>query len=100
MPSVSDLRPAVSPLLITALLLAARRHLCRLRLPHPTARQIFEATGATHSRAYELKDALLALLPTLERPVGRPPAEPVEGRPPLPHPLRVRERTRGEALPR
>lgn len=68
-------RPAVSPLLVTALLLAARRHLSRLSLPHPTARQIFESTRASRSRSYELKDALLNLLPTLERPVGRPRAE-------------------------
>jgi len=75
MSRLPDLRLAVSPLLTTALLLAARRHLSLLGLPHPTTRQIFESTGATRSRSYELKDALLDLLPTLERPAGRPPAE-------------------------
>jgi len=75
MPGVADRRPAVSPLLTTALLLAARSHLGRLRLPRPTPSQIFEATGATHSRAYELRDALLRALDELERPVGRPRAE-------------------------
>jgi len=76
MSSVTDPRPDVSPLLTTALLLAARSHLRHLGLLHPTAKQILEATGATRSRAYELKDALLNILPTLERPAGRPPAEP------------------------
>ena len=72
MPGVADRRPAVSPLLIAALLLAARTLLGRLRLPRPSTSQIFEATGATRSRAYELRDALLERLPDLERPVGRP----------------------------
>jgi hypothetical protein len=75
MSHLPDSRPAVSPLLTAALLLAARRHLSHLRLPHPTARQILDATGATHTRAYDLKNALLDLLPTLERPAGRPRAE-------------------------
>ncbi len=75
MSHLPDPRPAVSPLLTAALLLAARRHLSHLSLPHPTARQILDATGATHTRAYDLKNALLDLLPTLERPAGRPRAE-------------------------
>ena len=76
MPSVTDPRPAVSPLPTAALLLAAASHLRRLRLPHPTPDAIFAATGATRSRAYELMQALLDLLPSLARPVGRPRAEP------------------------
>jgi hypothetical protein len=56
--------------------LAALRHLRRLRLPRPTVRQVLDGTGASRSRAYELCDALLGLLPSLERPVGRPRAEP------------------------
>ena len=59
MSHLPDPRPAVSPLLTAALLLAARRHLSHLSLPHPTARQILDATGATHTRAYDLKNALL-----------------------------------------
>ena len=78
MPPVSDSRPAVSLNLTAALLLCARRHLRSLGLLHPTARQIFEATGAGHTRAYALHDALWALLPTLERPAGRPRAEPAD----------------------
>ncbi len=76
MPGVADRRPAVSPLLTAALALASIGLLRRLRLPHPTVRQVLDGTGASRSRAYELRDALLKLLPSLERPVGRPPAEP------------------------
>jgi hypothetical protein len=43
--------------------------------------QIIEATGASPSRAYELRAAVLAALPTLVRPVGRPPAPPREAPP-------------------
>jgi hypothetical protein len=57
------------------LLLAARA----LATPHglelPSATQILEATGASRSRAYELKDAIVALLPALARPPGRPRVE-------------------------
>jgi hypothetical protein len=73
--------PVVSPNLTAALLLAARSHLCRLDLQRPTVGQILEATGATRSRAYELKTELESLMPGLERPAGRPPAalpEPVD----------------------
>jgi hypothetical protein len=53
--------------------LFASRTLCRhFALPHPTVEEILAATGATRSRAYELCAALLALLPTLARPCGRP----------------------------
>ncbi len=76
MPDVADRRPAVSPLLTAALALAALSVLRRLRLPHPTVRQILGGTGASRSRAYEQRDALLALLPSLERAVGRPRASP------------------------
>jgi len=76
MPGVADRRPAVSPLLTAALALAAISVLRRLRLPRPTVRQILDGTGASRSRAYEQRDALLGLLPSLERKVGRPRAEP------------------------
>jgi len=71
-------RPVVSPNLTAALLLAARGPLKGLDLPGPTAGQILEATGAGHSRAYELKAELENLMPGLERPAGRPPAGPPE----------------------
>ncbi len=62
----------VSPLLIASLLLASGEHARRLALACPTVGEILEATGASRSRAYELRHALLALLPSLQRPVGRP----------------------------
>jgi hypothetical protein len=47
----------------------------------PTTAAILEATGATRSRAYEQREALLGLLPMLQRPPGRPltEREPVAG---------------------
>jgi hypothetical protein len=74
MPAVPEVGAPVSPLLVAALLLAGGEHLRALGLPHPTVQQVIEATGASRSRAYELRDALLAGLPSLLRPVGRPPA--------------------------
>ena len=76
MPSVSDLRPAVSPLLTAAVLLCALSLLRALRLPCPTVEQVLDATDAKRTRAYALRDRLLNLLSTLQRPVGRPRAEP------------------------
>jgi hypothetical protein len=35
--------------------------------------QVITATGTSRSHAYELRDAVLAALPSLQRPVGRPP---------------------------
>jgi hypothetical protein len=61
---------------VAALLLAGRAHLHQLGLPRPTVEQVIAATSASRSRAYELRDELLAVLPSLQRPVGRPPAPP------------------------
>ena len=72
MSAVVDSARSVSSLVIAALLLCAREFLRALQLPHPTVVQIIDATGATRSRAYQLKDELLELLPTLHRPPGRP----------------------------
>ena len=55
-----------------ALLLLARPLLEEFGLPHPTAEQVLTKTGARHSNAYEIKNKLAAILPTLTRPVGRP----------------------------
>ena len=72
---IPDSPAAVTPLVTAGLLLAARA----LATPHglelPSATQILEATGASRSRAYELKDAIVALLPALARPPGRPRVE-------------------------
>lgn len=73
MPSdLPDSGDSVSPLLISALLLASAEHARRLSLSHPSVVEILSATGATRSRAYELRDALVAALPSLQRPAGRP----------------------------
>lgn len=63
---------SLSSVVIAAVLLLARGFLEDLGLPHPSARSILKATGATKSRAYELVQALTGLLPSLARPVGRP----------------------------
>jgi len=74
--AVPDLLAAVSPHVITALLLVARTVSQSLDLEAPAAATILTATGAGRSRAYELSHELLALLPGLDRPVGRPASQP------------------------
>jgi hypothetical protein len=64
--------------IVAGLLLAAGDHLRTHDLPRPTAAQVIASTGASRSRAYELRNALLAVLPSLQQPVGRPPAPPRE----------------------
>jgi hypothetical protein len=81
MTPVAEIGAPVSPALIAALLLAATEHLRALDLPRPTVAQVIASTSASRSRAYELRDALLATLPSLQRPVGRPPAPPREADP-------------------
>ncbi len=76
MAAVADRQLPVSPVVIAALLLAACQFLRLLKLPRPTTGQIIEATGASRSRAYEIVSALLALLPPLQRPAGRPKTPP------------------------
>jgi hypothetical protein len=78
MAAVAEIDTAVSPLLVAAVLLLARVYLHAYGLPGPTVEQILAVTSASRSRAYELRDALLATLPSLQRPVGRPPAPPRE----------------------
>jgi hypothetical protein len=67
--------------LVAAVLLAARHLRPRDLLPDATVEQVLASTGATRSRAYELRDALIAMLPSLQRPAGRPPAPPREANP-------------------
>jgi len=66
----------VSALLSAAVLLAAREVSASLGLSQPSVTQIIEATGATRSRAYELRDALVRKLPELQRAPGRPGSSP------------------------
>jgi len=63
---------------VTAGLVLAARSLAAAiasELSMPTTAQIVAATGATRSRAYELRDAIMNLLPTLVRAPGRPKAQ-------------------------
>jgi hypothetical protein len=60
-------------------LLAARSLSAPHGVPQPSVGEILRLTGATRSRAYEIKDALEAVLPTLARPPGRPRVEPAPG---------------------
>ena len=71
--TVANADSAVAPVLTAAVLLLAAQHARRLDLPVLSGAQIFEATGAKRSRAYELSEQLARLLPGLLRPVGRPP---------------------------
>jgi hypothetical protein len=67
-------------------LLVARKLCERFALPCASAEEIFTATGGSRTRAYELSAALLAVLPTLVRPVGRParpPPDPLAAPPPV-----------------
>jgi hypothetical protein len=67
--------PAVPPLVTAGVLLAARSLSAPHGVPQPSVSEILRLTGATRSRAYEIKDALEAVLPTLARPPGRPRVE-------------------------
>jgi hypothetical protein len=85
MASLSPLAENVSPTTDAALLLAAVPRLKVLGLPHPTAKQVFEATGVGHSRAYELRAHLEARLRELARTPGRP-SKPDSAEPAVPTP--------------
>ena len=74
MTATPDVSPAVLPHLTAGLLLAARDHQCRLGLARSSVEEIVEKTGASRSCAYEVRSRLLEVLPTLVRPVGRPPS--------------------------
>jgi len=74
--------------LVAAVLLAAGHLRPRDLPPDATVEQVLESTGATRTRAYELRDELLAALPALQRPVGRPPTPPREANPDSAYDLR------------
>jgi len=74
----------VPPLVTAGVLLAARSLSAPHGVPQPSVGEILRRTGATRSRAYEIKDALEAVLPTLVRPPGRPRVEPAPGPPNVP----------------
>lgn len=77
MPPVPAQEPVVSSILTSGLLLAAIPSLTALGLARPSAAEILEATGASKTRAYEIRAEILALLPGLLRSPGRPPDAPV-----------------------
>lgn len=66
---------------MAGLLLAARALAKPLPLTMPSVDTILDATGGTRSQAYELAQRIRQLLPDVARPVGRPPADPVEAPP-------------------
>lgn len=74
MTTLSDSSPADLPHLAAGLLLAARDHQRHFGLVQSSVEEIVEKTGASRSSAYEVRAKLHALLPSLVRPVGRPPA--------------------------
>jgi hypothetical protein len=69
----------VPPLVTAGVLLVARSLSEPHGVPQPSVGEILRLTGATRSRAYEIKDALEAVLPTLARPPGRPRVESAPG---------------------
>lgn len=73
MPVVAAALPEVSPPTTTAaLLLVAVGHLRELGLPCPSASEVLRRLDVSRTRAYELRDRLLAVLYDLVGPVGRP----------------------------
>jgi len=70
------------------LLLAARTLGAQYGLPMAKVGEVIDATGVSKSRAYELRNAILALLPRLLRAPGRPASEPAATPPALTHELR------------
>lgn len=73
---VPDPPPGVTPVVIAGLTLAARALIGPFGLELSSVARILEITGASRSRAYELKAEIEALLPPLARPPGRPRVEP------------------------
>ena len=73
MTAIADSSPAVLPHLAAGLLLAAGELQRQLGLPHSSSEEIVEKTASSRSSAYEVRSRLLEVLPSLVRPVGRPP---------------------------
>ena len=69
--------PVVSPILTAGLLLAAIPSLTALGLARPSAVEVLDATGASKTRAYEIRAEILTILPGLLRSPGRPPDAPL-----------------------
>lgn len=82
MSSVLSDAPVVTPLLQAAFLVTAFPHMDALAIPHPTAVEICQRLGVGRSRVYELCRVITAVLPSLQRPTGRP-VNPVNPPPPV-----------------
>jgi len=78
MAAVAEIGAAVSAVLVAGVLLLAHDYQRAYGLPGPTVEQITAVTGASRTRAYELRHELRHVLPSLLRPVGRPPSAPRE----------------------
>ncbi len=63
------------------LLLAALTYLSARGLPRPTGADVIRETGVSRARAYEVRKVILAALPGLLRPVGRPARAPATASP-------------------
>jgi len=85
---IRDREPAVAPQAAAGVLLAARTLGEGLGLDLPGVSAIVEAAGVSRSRAYEVRNELLARLPSLVRSRGRPRAEPKAASPEFAHELR------------
>lgn len=72
----SSERECLAAVLEAGLVLAALPCLRARGLPHPKAMTVVEEIGVSRARAYEVRGKLLAMLPALLRPVGRPPRPP------------------------
>src|ERR1700728_5509680 len=88
MVAVAEIGTVVSPVLAAAVLLLGHEYLRACGLTGPGVAQLLTATGASRSRAYELREELRQILPSLLRPVGRPPAAPRDVSPDVAHTLR------------
>ena len=72
MTCIADSLADVSPAVQAGVLFAARAIARRYPLSQPSVEAVLAATGAGRSRAYERRDEILALLPSLDHASGRP----------------------------
>jgi len=71
-----DRASEIPPVAVAGALLAVRNQALQRGLVMSSVDQIVSAMDTSRSRAYEIKDTVVALLPTLVRPPGRPRIEP------------------------
>jgi len=64
--------PPLSPLVTAAILLVAIPLLDQLGMPHPSATAVVDTLDVSRSQAYALRGRIEDLLPTIQRPPGRP----------------------------